>query len=155
MLDRAAQRRADLIVFPEMSLTGYTRENAAALAFDVDDARLGPLKSATASHRIIAVAGAPIGLNGALYIGSFILFPDHSQSLYIKQFLHSGEELHFCSSFEHDPLIRSSGENESRWPFARTSTVRTMPAGPATVRPRSTPRASSSPRRGRPKPMIG
>ena len=113
MLDIAAQRRADLIVFPEMSMTGYTRENAAALAFDVNDARLDPLKSATASHHIIAVAGAPIRMNGALYIGSFILFPDHSQSLYIKQFLHPGEELHFRSSFDHDPLIRFGGERIS------------------------------------------
>ena len=113
MLDIAAQHRADLIVFPEMSMTGYTREKAAELAFGVDDARLGPLKSAAASQHIIAVAGAPIRMNGALYIGSFLLFPDQSQSLYVKQFLHAGEELHFNSSFDHDPLIRAGGERIS------------------------------------------
>lgn len=113
MLDVAARQRADLIVFPEMSMTGYTRERAAELAFDVDDARLGPLKAGAASRHIIAVAGAPIRMNGALYIGSFILFPDQSQSLYIKQFLHPGEELHFSSSFDHDPLIRAGGERLS------------------------------------------
>ena len=113
MLDTAAQQRANLIVFPEMSMTGYTREKAAELAFDVDDARLGPVKSAAASQHIIAVAGAPIRMNGVLHIGSFILFPDQSQSLYIKQFLHPAEERHFSSSFDHDPLIRYRGERIS------------------------------------------
>ncbi|MYN66849.1 MAG: carbon-nitrogen hydrolase family protein [Acidobacteria bacterium] len=78
LLDIAAQHRADLIVFPEMSMTGYTREKAAELAFDVDDARLDPLKSTAAAQHIVAVAGAPVRMNGALHIGSFILFPDHS-----------------------------------------------------------------------------
>ena len=113
MLDVAAQHRADLIVFPEMSMTGYTREKAAELAFDVDDAGLDPLKSAAAAQHIIAVAGAPVRMNGALHIGSFILFPDHSRSLYVKRFLHPGEELHFSSSFDHDPLIRAGGERIS------------------------------------------
>ena len=94
-------------------MTGYTREKAAELAFDVDDARLDPLKSAAAAQHIIAVAGAPVRINGALHIGSFILFPDHSRSLYVKRFLHPGEELHFSSSFDHDPLIRAGGERIS------------------------------------------
>ena len=113
MLDIAAEHRADLIIFPEMSMTGYTRDNADELAFVVNDHRLGPMQLATASHRMIAIAGAPIRMNGALYIGSFILFPDHSRSLYIKQFLHAGEELHFSPSFDHNPLIRSGEERIS------------------------------------------
>ena len=113
MLDIAAAHRADLIIFPEMSMTGYTRDDADELGFDVNDDRLGPIRLATASHHVIAVTGAPIRMNGALYIGSFILFPDHSQSLYIKQFLHPGEELHFSPSFDHNPLIRSGEERIS------------------------------------------
>ena len=94
-------------------MTGYTRDDADELAFDVNDDRLGPIRLATASHHVIAVTGAPIRMNGALCIGSFILFPDHSQSLYIKQFLHPGEELHFSPSFDHNPLIRSGEERIS------------------------------------------
>jgi len=113
MIDVAGEHRADLIIFPEMSMTGYTRDNADELAFDINDVRLGPLRSATASHRIITVAGAPIRMNGTLYIGSFVLFPDHSQSLYLKQFLHPGEELHFSPSLDHNPLIRAGEERIS------------------------------------------
>lgn len=37
----ARERGADVVVFPELSLTGYEPRHAARLALDADDARLG------------------------------------------------------------------------------------------------------------------
>lgn len=52
---RAAGTR--LVVFPEMSLTGYELE---ASTVDVDDPRLAPLVEACAESGAVALAGAPI-----------------------------------------------------------------------------------------------
>ena len=154
MIDVAGEHRADLIIFPEMSMTGYTRDNADELAFDINDVRLGPLRSATASHRIITVAGAPIRMNGTLYIGSFVLFPDHSQSLYLKQ---SCTQVRSFTSAHPWITIRSFvlERNGSRWPFAQISINLIMAGRPPTAGARSTARASSSPGRGCQQPMTG
>ncbi|TEB41142.1 carbon-nitrogen hydrolase family protein, partial [Flavobacterium circumlabens] len=84
----AAEKGANLIVFPELSITGYERENAAELAFTKDDYRIDHLKELAVDHNITIVAGAPIQNESELYIGEFIIFPDNSVSIYTKQFLH-------------------------------------------------------------------
>lgn len=44
----AAEQGAEILVFPELSLTGYELNLAAELAFAEDDARLAPLAAAWA-----------------------------------------------------------------------------------------------------------
>lgn len=110
LIELAAENRADLIVFPEMSLTGYVRETARNLCFTEDDARLDALGDLAAKKNMIIIAGAPVVIDSRLYIGSFIMFPDRSIRIYTKQFLHSGEEGFFSSSFDYDPVIELNGE---------------------------------------------
>ncbi len=99
----AAENGARLIVFPEMSLTGYQRELAAGLSFTMHDPRLGEIKSLAADRRIIIAAGAPVSIDGQLHIGTFILQPDNSTLLYTKQFLHAGEEAFFTPNDKYNP----------------------------------------------------
>jgi predicted amidohydrolase len=113
LIELAAGKNVNLIVFPEMSITGYERERAEGLAFYPEDTRLDKLKELAAKYKIIIVAGAPIKINSNLFIGEFILFPDKSEQIYTKQFLHPGEEIYFIQSFEYNPTIKIENEQIS------------------------------------------
>ncbi len=113
LIDLASKNHADLIVFPEMSITGYEREKAKDLAFTKTDSRLDRLRQLSVDTKMILIVGAPIQINKKVYIGAFILKPDHSISIYTKQYLHSGEEEFFDSSFDYNPLISLNSEQIS------------------------------------------
>jgi predicted amidohydrolase len=110
LIDLASQKQVDLIVFPEMSITGYERENALDLAFTENDSRLGVLRQLSAEKQMTLIVGAPILINNSLYIGAFIIKPDYSISIYTKQYLHTGEDKFFKSSFDYNPKITIGNE---------------------------------------------
>jgi predicted amidohydrolase len=113
LIDIASENQVNLIVFPEMSITGYERENALNLAFIENDSRLKDLRQLSVKKQIILVVGAPILINKDLYIGAFIIKPDNSISIYTKQYLHFGEEEFFKSSFDYNPSILLNNERIS------------------------------------------
>jgi predicted amidohydrolase len=113
LVDLAAQQAVELILFPEMSLTGYQREHAEELSFIDDDPRLSPLKEKADLYKMTIIAGAPIKSNGKLHIGAFIIQPGDNTLIYTKQFLHSGEEHFFSENKNHDPLIKLNDERIS------------------------------------------
>jgi len=113
MIERASDSGADLIVFPETSMTGYERENADLLAFSPDDSRLDHLIKLSGDKNITIIAGAPIKIKSDLYIGSFIIQPDNSVKIYTKQFLHLGEEVYYKPSFDYNPIIKLDNERIS------------------------------------------
>jgi predicted amidohydrolase len=110
LIKAASDEGSNLIVFPEMSITGYERENAHLLTFSLNDPRLDELIKLAFDRKIIIIAGAPISINSDLFIGEYIIQPDKSIMIYTKQFLHPGEEEYYESSFEYNPMI--SFENE-------------------------------------------
>jgi predicted amidohydrolase len=81
----AADEGAALLVFPELSLTGYEIESAPRLAFSETDVRLRPLMDTSASRSIILVVGASVRVGSRLHIGAFVVAPDGTVSLYTKQ----------------------------------------------------------------------
>jgi len=105
LIELAVQNRVQLIAFPEMSITGYERENAQQLAFKKDDSRLDYLRQLAVENNIIIVAGAPIEIETKLFIGEFIITPDNSVTVYTKQFLDEGEDEFFQSSLDYNPMI--------------------------------------------------
>jgi predicted amidohydrolase len=105
LIDLAVQNGAQLIAFPELSITGYERENALELAFKKDDSRLDYLKKLAVENNIIIVAGAPVQVESQLFIAEFVISPDNSVAVYTKQFLHEGEDEFFQSSFDYNPMI--------------------------------------------------
>lgn len=111
IIDLAIENSVDLIVFPEMSLTGYCRKEASELSFTKNDSRLHLLKETANRNNIIIIVGAPIRIQKDLYIGSFIIKPNSEIDIYTKQFLHSGEEVFFKSSFDYNPIIKIKNEN--------------------------------------------
>jgi predicted amidohydrolase len=83
----AAQEGARVVVFPELSLTGYEPELADELAFSEEDERLAPLAEAAAEGGATLVVGAPVRLAGGLHIAAFVLGADRSRELYTKRHL--------------------------------------------------------------------
>jgi predicted amidohydrolase len=80
----AASLGALLVLFPELSLTGYEIDLAGGLAFEEEDPRLDALRGAAAAHSLTVIAGAPVRIGRALHIGAFILSPDGTGALYTK-----------------------------------------------------------------------
>jgi predicted amidohydrolase len=83
----AAQRQVRVLVFPELSLTGYELDLAETLAFSENDPRLTPLGQLASSYDMTLVVGAPVRIETRLHIGAFILSPDGSVDLYTKHHL--------------------------------------------------------------------
>jgi predicted amidohydrolase len=81
----AAEEQARIVIFPELSLTGYELDLANDLAFSESDPRLSPLIELASSYEMTLIVGAPVRIDSRLYIGAFILSPDRSVDLYTKQ----------------------------------------------------------------------
>jgi predicted amidohydrolase len=109
----AADNGASLIVFPEMSITGYQREGANECSFSDSDIRLEILKQMAIVHKMNIIAGAPVKIGPRLFIGSLIFSSDGSTTVYTKQYLHPGEEVSFHSSMIYDPVIELENEKIS------------------------------------------
>jgi predicted amidohydrolase len=114
----AADRGAQVVVFPELSLTGYELDLASDLAFSPADRRLDPLIEAAASRSVILIAGAPVRMGSQLHIGAFILSPHRAIELYTKHHLGAFSasasrdgvvppaEATVFHPGDHDPLVR-------------------------------------------------
>lgn len=93
-VEAAAEHGARLVLFPELSLTGYEPDIAASHARTPDDPRLRPLRTLAEKHGMIIVVGAPYLSPVGLNIAAFALQPG-SARVYTKHYLHSGEEAYF------------------------------------------------------------
>jgi predicted amidohydrolase len=113
LIELASKNGADLILFPELSLTGYERAESKDLIFKKNDSRLNDLKKLSIKYQIIVIAGAPIQIGKDLFIGAFIIRPDNTVSIYTKQFLHTGEDIIYKSSFDYNPIIEINNERIS------------------------------------------
>ncbi|MBC7454146.1 MAG: carbon-nitrogen hydrolase family protein [Massilia sp.] len=92
-IDVAATVGTQLLVFPELSLTGYDLRGLANNAIAIDDARLDPLRERAARFGMTIVAGAPLANKAGLpFIGALIFHADGRTCAYRKHFLHDGEE---------------------------------------------------------------
>jgi predicted amidohydrolase len=80
----AADEQAQVLVFPELSLTGYEIDLANDLAFSQGDLRLAPLVEVASSGSMTLIVGAPVRIGPRLHIGAFIISPDRPLGLYTK-----------------------------------------------------------------------
>jgi predicted amidohydrolase len=98
-MQTAAARGVQLLVFPELSLTGYEPALAAGLAIAPEDALLEPLRERAQALRLTAVVGMPIRVapGAGVLIGALVLGADGSLAVYTKQHLHPGEEVAFVA----------------------------------------------------------
>ena len=105
---RAAEHNVELIVFPELSLTGYEPSVTAELATDLHDAHWEPLKSLADESGMTIVAGCPITSGERRpYIGE-VIFGPAGNTVYRKRFVHGTEDEHFVAS---DDVVVVSSRN--------------------------------------------
>jgi predicted amidohydrolase len=83
----AAEEQARVLVFPELSLTGYELDLADDLAFSDGDPCLAPLVEVAASSAMTLIVGAPVRVGAHLHIGAFIVSPHRTVALYTKHHL--------------------------------------------------------------------
>ncbi|GIG89396.1 carbon-nitrogen hydrolase family protein [Plantactinospora endophytica] len=86
--------RARVVVFPELSLTGYELD---APPVDADDPRLAPIVAACAEAGSLALVGAPVpGDAGRPQIGVLAIDGDGARVAYRKMWLGGAEPEHFA-----------------------------------------------------------
>lgn len=90
-VDKAIAHHADLILFPELSLTGYEPTLAQELALAPDDARLAVFQAQAEAGGITICVGVPTRGEPLPGISLLIFRPQQPRSLYTKQFLHADE----------------------------------------------------------------
>lgn len=92
----AAARRAEveLLLFPELSLSGYEPALLQRCALRPDDPRLAPIRELAREARMTIIVGAPLARDdgAAPAIAAFIHTPDGDVAVQTKQHLHPGEE---------------------------------------------------------------
>lgn len=121
LVDCAAAEGAQVVLFPELSLTGYEIGLADQLAFSEDDSRLTPIADLAEARGIIVIAGAPVRIGSRLHIGAFIVGSDRTVRLYTKQRMGAFSEAARCDGMvppaertafqpgDRDPLIGFAG----------------------------------------------
>jgi predicted amidohydrolase len=100
MVEVAARHGVQLLLFPELSLSGYEPTMLRQCLTPPHDTLLTPLKEAARRHAMTLVVGAPTAPAGvhnaeALpHISALVIGPDSGVQVYHKQHLHPGEELY-------------------------------------------------------------
>lgn len=103
----AAHQGVQVLVFPELSLTGYELRALAANVWDAGHEALAPLRRAAEEHSMALLVGAPaapVQSGGLPAIGAWLLGPDGSVAVYRKRHLH-GSETQFASAGEDDVQV--------------------------------------------------
>ncbi len=104
-VEQAIEQDAGLVIFSELSLTGYEPELAKSLAIDLHDSRLDPFQALSDAHNIVICVGAPTKADNGICISLVFFRPNKERSLYAKQHLHEDEDPYFIPGPPSDGLI--------------------------------------------------
>ena len=91
----AVSNKAGMVVFPELSLTGYEPALAKGLATDAEDIRLNPFQTLSDAHQLIIGVGLPTKTATAIAISMAIFQPHQPRQTYSKKWIHTDEEPFF------------------------------------------------------------
>lgn len=124
----AAERGVSVLVFPELSLTGYEPELAATHALAPSDARLTPLGELAQRHRRYVSVGTPLAAGGRKpALGAILFCPDGSRRTYAKMHLGGIEPNYFAPGRE--PLAFEAGGQTVGLSICADSSVPSHPQG--------------------------
>ncbi|MGO2242326.1 MAG: carbon-nitrogen hydrolase family protein [Halomonas sp.] len=108
-IERAAASGANVVAFPELSLTGYELALLSQLAMPRHDKTFATLTAAAVATNTVVIAGCPLqNPNGKPYIAAVICFPNGEHTFYLKQHLHEGEDV-YCAPGHKSGLINVNG----------------------------------------------
>jgi len=100
LVELAVTQRADVLFFPELSLTGFEPRLADSLAIEIDDHRFDLFQERSDNHNLIIGVGMPIVTGSDVYIGMVWFAPGEVRRLYAKQQLHPDERPYFVPGHE-------------------------------------------------------
>ncbi len=95
LIEKAAEHGANLVVFPELSLTGYERDLARTHHLNPEDVRLEAFQEMADKYLMHILVGAPYQDGEKIHIAAFLYHPGESPLVYTKHHLHGGEEEYF------------------------------------------------------------
>jgi predicted amidohydrolase len=110
LITLAVLNNADMIVFPELSLTGYEPKLAKELATNQDDSRFDDFQSISDAKHITIGVGIPLKTNSGISISMVIFQPGKARQLYSKRYLHADEEAFFVSK-QSSPDLSNNNTN--------------------------------------------
>lgn len=97
LIDLAVSNKAELIIFPELSITSYEPELAEELAIDKEDSRFDDFQHISDTKEITVGIGVPIKNADGISISMVIFQPNKAREVYSKLYLHPDEEKFFVS----------------------------------------------------------
>lgn len=100
LLDIAASNQADVVVFPELSLTGYEPKLATQLATHQDDQKMDDLQAISDAKQVTICVGLPTQRDSGVCISMIIFQPNQSRRTYSKRHLHADELPYFVPGQE-------------------------------------------------------
>lgn len=96
-IEHAISNGADVIVFPELSLTGYEPTLAKDLATTQNDIRLDTFQEISDLNNIVIGVGLPTRENNNIFISMIIFQPHRARITYSKQYLYPTEIDYFTA----------------------------------------------------------
>lgn len=90
LIELAVSKGAEIMVFPELSITGYDRALACDLAIDQEDRRFDVFQTISDARQVTIAIGAPTKHRAGVCISIMLFQPHQARTLYSKMHLHSG-----------------------------------------------------------------
>jgi len=94
-IERAIKLKADLIIFPELSITNYEPDLAKELATEIESSVFNPFQEISNANEITIGIGMPTNAIDGVNISMLIFQPNKERTIYSKQMLHSDELPYF------------------------------------------------------------
>lgn len=104
-IELAASAGADVVVFPELSLTGYEPSLASRLAMSSHDKRIEPIQERSDTTEITIAVGLPLIVQDGICISLVFFQPGQERVVYHKKYLHK-DELPFFVANDHPATMR-------------------------------------------------
>jgi predicted amidohydrolase len=95
LVELAIHNKAEMIIFPELSITGYEPALAKGLAIEPGDTRFDDFQTISDINHITIGIGMPTKSNPGIHITMIIFQPNQPRQTYSKQHLHSDEYPYF------------------------------------------------------------
>jgi predicted amidohydrolase len=100
LIGLAGEVRADTIVFPELSITGYEPQLASGLATMAGDVRFDIFQTLSDKYQMTIGVGMPTTDGAGVRITELIFHPGEPRQAYHKRYLHADEEPFFICGTE-------------------------------------------------------
>ena len=95
LIKHAINLQTGMVMFPELSITGYEPQLVNDLAVSVDSQLFIPFQQLADENNIVIGIGVPIKIANGINISTLIFQPNKKRDVYAKQILHADELPYF------------------------------------------------------------